>query len=116
MEVHSTPPSNARRIWRIADLPPERAVAEYIVRNGADESRVTFSKRKCQVIELLRQAPVYCASPVRISDIVFLLKTEDGIEIETLRFPGDPTRGIGPFGVYVLRSDIRPAVEAEVAA
>ena len=53
---------------------------------------------------------------MRIRDIVFLLKTEDGIDIETLRFPGNPATGSGPYGVYVLRSVVCPLIETEVAA
>lgn len=111
------PPETARRIWRAADLPPHRGEAWYGVQNGADPERpFLLSKRRRQVMDLLTTAPVYCASPVRISDVVHLLKQETGIEVETEYYPGDPETGVGAYGVYFLQSKVRRLIRQEVAA
>lgn len=62
------------------------------------------------------QGPVYCASPVRISDIVFVLKRENGLEVDTEFYPGDPETGAGQYGVYFLKSRVRRLIRQEVAA
>lgn len=98
-------PKNAQRIWRVSDLPKNRAPARYAIthENGKTETYV-LDKRRRQVIDLLAQGPVYCASPVRLSDIVFLLKRETGLDVHTEFFPGDPDTGAGTYGVYFLHS------------
>lgn len=111
------PPHDARRIRRVADLPPERRAACYLIQNGDEPPRsVILDKRKRQVLDLLRQAPVFCASPVRVSDVVFVLKRECGLDVETTLYPGDPETGAGSYGVYTLRSRVVPAVLAESRA
>lgn len=110
------PPKNARRIMRVADLPPLRDMAEYEVTNGDEPRKVSLRKRQRQVVDLLMLGPVYCASPVRISDMVHILKREHGIDIETEMFPGDEVTGTGSYGVYFLRSQIRRLKPLGVAA
>jgi hypothetical protein len=117
MKTKTTPPANARRIWRVSDLPQDRGPATYLIRNGdAPRRKVTLDKRQRQILDLLRAGPVYAASPVRISDIVHILKRDIGLHVETVRFPGDPTTGSGSFGVYYLRSSVTPVIETEAAA
>ena len=116
MNEQKRPPSNAQRIWRVADLPNDRTPATYIVVNdGEQPSRVTLQKRLRQVLDLLRAGPVYCASPVRLSDIVHILKRDHGILVETTMYPGDPDTGAGSYGVYSLLSTVYPE-PVEVAA
>ena len=111
------PPASTQRIWRVADLPNDRAPARYMI---ADENgkptTVLLSKRRRQVMDLLKQGPVYCASPVRISDIVHLLKRETGVVVDTEYYPGDTETGAGTYGVYFLRSTVTPIQHDEVAA
>lgn len=110
-------PSNAQRIMRVADLPPDRKPARYELRNGDSKPRiVTLDKRKRQIVDLLMSAPVYCASPVRLSDVVHILKREIGLEVETKYYPGNPITGAGAYGVYFLKSDIRRIDDCVVAA
>ncbi len=107
----------AQRIHRVADLPYDRNPADYIVKTGDDDTKtITLQKRKRQVLDLLMTVPVYAASPVRLSDIVHLLKLEDAIDIETVMFPGDPGTGTMRFGVYLLRGKIERLPEMEAAA
>jgi hypothetical protein len=111
------PPNNAQRVYRVADLPPFRGPTEFVIRNGdEDPRRVTLSRRKRQVIELLMRGPVYCASPVRLSDIVFILREEIGLDVETRMYPGDAETGAGAYGVYFLRSKVSAAPLMEAAA
>ncbi|MEO1143784.1 MAG: hypothetical protein AAFW66_15825 [Pseudomonadota bacterium] len=107
----------AKRIHRVADLPYDRSPAEYLVTAENSETKtVSLQKRKRQVLDLLMQAPLYAASPVRLSDMVHLLKLEDGIDIETVMFPGDPGTGTTRYGIYVLRSMVERLSEHREAA
>ena len=116
MNEQKSPPANAQRIWRVADLPKGRSPATYVVCNeGQPPASVTLQKRLRQVLDLLRAGPVYCASPVRISDIVHILKRDYGILVETTMYPGDPDTGAGSYGVYSLLSTVYPE-PVEVAA
>jgi hypothetical protein len=111
------PPENARRVWRVADLPPARETAWYGITNGTQpETAHMLAKRRRQVMELLMAGPVYCASPVRVSDIVHVLKQENGLEVETEYYPGDPETGAGNYGVYFLKSRVRRLERQKVAA
>lgn len=117
MTKATTPPNDARRIWRVNDLPHDRRPATYLIRNGdAPPRKVTLDKRQRQILDLLRAGPVYAASPVRISDIVHVLKRDIELDVETVRYPGDPSTGSGSFGVYFLRSSVTPVIETEAAA
>ena len=102
------PPRNAKRVFRVADLPKDRNPAQFEIINSNSRSRVVIlDKRRRQILELLTVGPVYCASPVRISDIVHVLKRDIGLEVETEFYPGDRATGAGDFGVYFLRSRVR---------
>ena len=98
---------NARRVTRVADLPDLKQPATYLVTNGERKpDRKVLNKRQRQVTEALMGGLLYCASPVRLSDIVLLLR-ERGIDIETEMFKGDPGTDTEKFGVYRLRSNIQ---------
>ena len=108
-----TPPTNTQRVMRVADLPQGREQKAYILaRGGGAETKISVMKRKRQVLDLLMQGPVYCASPVRISDVVHILKRDTGLEVETKFFPGDPVVGSGNYGVYILKTDVRHGNDA----
>ena len=112
-----TPPTNSQRIYRVADLPPDRSPTKYLITKDCDEPKtVSLQKRKRQVLDLLKMGPVYAASPVRLSDMVHLLKLEDGIDIETVMYPGDPGTGTLRYGVYFLRSGVVRLDEERMAA
>lgn len=114
--LHRTPPRNAQRIFRVADLPKDRRPAQFrITRKDGARVPVILQKRRRQILELLMRGPVFCASPVRISDIVHLLKRETGLDVKTEYFPGDKQSGAGDYGVYFLRSHVA-RLESEGAA
>lgn len=111
------PPSNSQRVHRVADLPPERGPTTYvIVNNDEDPKTMTLQKRKRQIMDLLLQGPVYCASPVRISDIIHILKREIGLDVETKFYAGDKATGSGDYGVYFLKSRVHRSQPQQVAA
>ena len=111
------PPESARHVWGVSGLSRDRSPATYTIEHA--DGSVThhiLSKRRRQVMDLLMRSPVYCASPVRISDIVHLLKRETGVDIHTEYYAGDPETGAGAFGVYFLKSKVRRVVSAKEAA
>lgn len=102
------PPAGTIRVMRVADLPRNRGPWAYEVTNlGQSPFTAVFCKRQRQALDLLMRGPVYCASPVRLSDIVFILKRERGLDIHTEHYPGDSDTGSGAYGVYFLRSKVR---------
>ncbi len=111
------PPKNAQRIMRVADLPQTRSPAQYEVQNGDEPPKtVTLEKRQRQIMDLLIRGPVYCASPVRLSDVVHILKRDIGLDVETKMYPGNPITGSGAYGVYFLKSPVTLVDRLEVAA
>ena len=110
-------PKNALHVWVIKDLTQERDSCTFeIVNDGQKPRAFNFDKRKRQVIETLMRSPVYCASPVRISDVVHILKRDNGLEVETRMFPGNPKTGSGSYGIYILKSKVTRLEGREVAA
>ncbi len=126
-KTDTKPPQNTRWIISKCDLPHRRGGARYEVQH-ADGKRetITLSNRKRQVLDALMCSPIYCASPVRLSDIVLLLRNENGINIETEFFQENDGIENTRFGIYVLVDRVRylgevstvaqRAVESEVAA
>lgn len=114
--IQLKPPASTQRIMRRADLFPDRhSVWAQIHNEGAEPKKARLSKSKLQVVGTLKRGPVYAASPVRISDIVHLLKRDVGLDIETKMYPGDPVTGSGPYGVYFLKSKVTLLDNSEVA-
>jgi len=117
MANEQKPPKNTQRIMCVADLPQARSERRFEIQNGSEKPSVfTLKDRKRQITELLLNGPVYCASPVRISDVVHILKREIGLEVETRFYPGDKATGTGDYGVYFLNSKVRLLGTVGVAA
>ena len=126
-QTDTKPPQNTQWIISRLDLPRRRGGAHYEVQH-ADGKRetITLSNRKRQVLDALIRNPIYCASPVRLSDIVLLLRNENGISIETEFFQENDGIENTRFGIYILVDQVRylgevstvasPAAESEVAA
>ncbi len=77
-----------RWILSVQDLPKERCSARYrITRNDGDTTEITLNKRKRQVVDALIAGDLYCASTVRIGDIVFRLKEDNSLHAETKALP-----------------------------
>ncbi|MEM8617861.1 MAG: hypothetical protein AAGF20_13120 [Pseudomonadota bacterium] len=71
-----------RWIMSAPDLSGTGASTAYCI---DDDTNITLAKRWQRMIETLRQGPVFCASPVRLSDAVFVLRSQYGVEIDTLQ-------------------------------
>lgn len=105
MSKNTQPPKNTLRAWSSRDLSQDREVAKFRVQNAdGSESTIVAEKRVRQVLDSLRETPIYCASPVRISETVRVLRHELGVEIETERYDGNN----GQYGVYFLTSQVTP--------
>jgi hypothetical protein len=104
--IKTKPPANAQRVNAWHDLPLARDPARYRITNSNGETReVTLKQGNRQILEGLMCAPMYCASPVRVSDRVLTLKTEFGIAVETKDY--EPENELsGRFGVYFLISKV----------
>ncbi len=101
------PPSNAKRIYRWADLPDATEPALFRITDPGHEPRVIgASKHKRQVLEGLMQHPLYAASYCRLSDQVLPLRRDDGVDIACEMYRNDPETGREKYGVYVLKSKV----------
>lgn len=110
------PPPGTCRVMSRRDLPNTTALAGYHIIDGDQQRHTMIQKSYRQVLEALRLSPIFCASIMRLSDIVFVLKKDHGVNIETLLVKGDGDACA--YGVYVLRSRVIPAGETieQVAA
>lgn len=69
-----------RWIMAVRDLPQDRNTVLFTI----DNDRTTLiGKRLRQVLEALQKGPIFCASPVRLSDAVLILRRDYGVRIET---------------------------------
>ena len=97
------PSANTLRVYGWTNLPNEKAPARFKIADGTGESRtVTLSKNKRRILEGLMKQPMYCASPVRISDIVCILKTDYDINIHMKLYASDRETDRAKYGVYTL--------------
>lgn len=98
------PPKSAVHIWGVKDLTRERSLGLFEVTNGDNEPFIAaIKKRDRQVAETINKYPLFCASPLRLSDSVLRLRRDHGLNIETETYKGDN----GTYGIYVLRSRLR---------
>ena len=111
--------NTARHIWGKKDLPQDRAPWVYEIQNEEGKAqRIILKNRNRQVLDALNRAPIFAASPVRLSDIVMILRHSYGVEIETHMFSANDGSG-GVFGIYELTSRVKPidrAPASKVAA
>lgn len=102
------PPANALRVKRWADLPTETAPAQYeITLADGTTSIIKLAKDNRTLLAALINQPVYCASPVRISDRVCILRHEYGVPITKQMYANDKATGRAKFGVYFLDAKAR---------
>lgn len=98
------PPKNTTHIWGVKDLTGERRPGVFEITNSTNEPfNVRLEKRDRQVAETINKYPLFCASPVRLSDSVMRLRRDHGLEIETEIYTGEN----GNYGAYFLRSKMR---------
>ena len=97
------PPSNALRVDAWRDLPQDSAAARYkITRDDGSVCVITLAKGNRIILDALLKQPVYCASPVRISDRVCILRHEYSVPITKKMYENDAATDRAKFGVYFL--------------
>ena len=97
------PPENALRVERWRDLPKDRAPASYrVTADDGGTHVITLAKGTRVVLDALLRQPVYCASPVRISDRVCILRNDYRVPIIAEMYQNDAATGRDKFGVYFL--------------
>lgn len=100
-----------------ADLHQDRKPKAKLIENDEAAPFVEmFSKRKLQVLETFEKSPLYCASPVRLSDVVMILKRDHGVDIVTTYHTEVGVPDPATFGVYALKSRISNATADMVVA
>lgn len=103
----TTPPANALRVTGWRDLPKEKGVARFEVTRADGGTRTIFvRKRNRRILQALIKQPVFCASPVRISDVVHVLGREYGINIDTTLYADHNNDDSQRFGVYTLLDSV----------
>ncbi len=107
----------AKRIIRRADLPQQRALAAYLWLDVIGEaSKAVVGKRDRQVLDAIINSPVFCASPIRISDSVLRLRRDHGLPIETETFTERDGDENLTFGAYFMDADVQLATSKAEAA
>lgn len=99
----ATPPSNALRVKALRDRPSQRTPARYQVTDNDGNTRTfTLAKGNRVILDALLKSPVYCASPVRVSDRVCILRREYGVPITIEMYQNDAATDRAKFGVYFI--------------
>ena len=102
------PPANALRVERWSDMPKGTAPARYeVVSEDGKTKTFTLAKGNRIILDALIQQPVYCASPVRISDRVCILRRDYGVPITKEMYSNDTATDRAKFGVYFLGKGVR---------
>jgi hypothetical protein len=101
------PPASALRVESWRDLPKDGAAARYkITREDGGVNFITLAKGNRIILDALLKQPVYCASPVRISDRVCVLRREYSVPITREMYENDAATDRAKFGVYFLNGRV----------
>jgi hypothetical protein len=101
------PPANTLRVHAWRDLPSDRAPARYRITAEDGRTReITLTKGNRIILDALILQPVYCASPVRISDRVCILKRDYRVPIDKKMYDNDAATDRAKFGIYFLNCRI----------
>ncbi|HCQ59831.1 MAG TPA: hypothetical protein DIU10_18315 [Sulfitobacter sp.] len=102
------PPANTLRVDKWSDMPKGTAPARYeVVAEDGTAKTFTLAKGNRIILDALIQQPVYCASPVRISDRVCILRRDYGVPITKEMYTNDTATDRAKFGVYFLSGTVR---------
>lgn len=101
------PPANALRVNAWRDLPRDRTPARYEIAGPDGARAITLTKGNRIILDALLERPVYCASPVRISDRVCILRRDYGVPIDREMYEADPHTGGDKYGVYFIGAGVR---------
>lgn len=112
MTTHFDFEPKPRWILSLRDLPQERGQARYrMTTPTGDITEVTLSKRKRQVVDALLRGELFCASTVRIGDVVFRLKEDNDLHAETKTLSNGRKYYSLPNTVMRIRADADGGVE-----
>ena len=101
------PPSNALRFEAWRELPSDRAPARYKIKgNDGAVHQITLAGGNRIILNGLLNQPVCCASPVRISDRVCILKRDYRVPITKEMYGNDTATDRAKFGVYFLNGQV----------
>ncbi len=102
------PPANALRVDRWSDMPTAKSPARYeVIADDGTTKTITLAKGNRIILDAMINQPVYCASPVRISDRVCVLRRDYGVPITKKMYLNDPATDRMRFGVYFLDGIVR---------
>ena len=102
------PPANALRVDKWSDMPTGTAPARYeITGEDGQSTTITLAKGNRIILDALIERPIYCASPVRISDRVCILRRDYGVPITKEMYSNDAATDRAKFGVYFLSGVVR---------
>lgn len=109
VDPESGPPANATSIlaWDDCVPTPKKDTVTLISPEG-DERTITLTKGNLRILRTMQRSPVYCASPVRISDRVLILKRDYGVNIRTDMYAAKGGTECERFGVYTLLDTVHP--------
>lgn len=110
------PQRNTRRVLGWINLSNRTEPAEFEFTTPDGKCKTFWaSKNKRRILEALILAPMYCASPCRLSHYVQLMRDELGEDfIETKWYSNDPATGRERFGVYALKYKVTRIVRQAV--
>ncbi|KAE9625939.1 hypothetical protein [Parasedimentitalea maritima] len=101
------PPQNALRVKAWRDLPTNAAPARYKITGFDGRSHeIIIAKGNRIILDALVNQPVYCASSVRISDRVCILRHQYHVPIAKEMFENDTATDRAKFGVYFLSAKV----------
>ncbi|MGS4985875.1 hypothetical protein [Pseudosulfitobacter sp. RP-4] len=102
------PPANALRVDKWSDMPTGTSPARYeILGEDGQTTTITLAKGNRIILDALIERPVFCASPVRISDRVCILRRDYGVPITKEMYTNDSATDRAKFGVYFLNGAVR---------
>lgn len=105
--INVRPPADALRVQAWRDLPRDRAAARYKITCADGDFRlITLSKGNRIVLDALILQPLFCASPVRISDRVCILRHDYNVRIIKRMYENDAATDRAKFGVYFLAAKV----------
>lgn len=108
------PPLNTLRVEAWRDLPSDKSWRSYQVTSAGCEPRIiNLRKNNRRILDAAIKQPILCASPVRISDVIHILKRDYGIGFETKMYKNDTETDRAKFGVYFLTDAVTPINEVQ---
>jgi hypothetical protein len=102
------PPKDALRVHAWKDMSTETGPAKFEIPKADGSTKIiTLSKGNRIVLDALIRQPILCASEVRVSDRVSILRNTYGVPITKKMYENDSVTGRAKFGVYFADKGVR---------